>query len=121
VRLIKSDVLAAVPRARYDVIVSNPPYEPTARVDRLPAEFQREPRLALDGGTDGLAIIRQLLRQAGPRLAPHGVLLIEVGGLRAALDREFAALEPHWLATADGTDCVCIINAARLAHSRARS
>jgi ribosomal protein L3 glutamine methyltransferase len=114
VRLIESDVLAAVPRARYDVIVSNPPYEPTARVDALPTEFQREPRMALDGGADGLAIIRQLLRQAGPRLAPHGVLLIEVGGLRAAMDREFSALEPHWLATADGADCVCVINAARL-------
>jgi ribosomal protein L3 glutamine methyltransferase len=115
VRLIESDVFDAVPRARYDVIVSNPPYEPTARVDALPAEFQREPRLALDGGADGLAIIRKLLRQAGPRLTAHGVLLIEVGGLRAAIDREFAALEPHWLSTADGADCVCIINAARLA------
>jgi ribosomal protein L3 glutamine methyltransferase len=114
VRLIESDVFDAVPRARYDVIVSNPPYEPTNRVDRLPAEFRREPRLALDGGADGLEIIRKLLRQARPRLAPQGVLLIEVGGLRAAIDREFAALEPHWLATEDGADCVCVINAARL-------
>lgn len=114
VRLIESDLFSAVPRARYDVIVSNPPYEPTARVDALPAEFRREPRLALDGGADGLVIIRQLIRQAGPRLTAHGVLLIEVGGLRAAIDREFAALEPHWLETADGADCVCIINAARL-------
>ncbi len=118
VRLIESDVLAAVPRARYDVIVSNPPYEPTARVDALPEEFRREPRLALDGGADGLAIIRTLLRQAGPRLTPQGLVLIEVGGLRAAMDREFAALQPHWLPTADGADCVCVINAARLAPAR---
>jgi len=118
VRLIESDVLAAVPRARYDVIISNPPYEPTARVDALPEEFRREPRLALDGGADGLAIIRTLLRQAGSRLTPQGLVLIEVGGLRAAMDREFAALEPHWLPTADGADCVCVINAARLAPAR---
>ena len=109
-----SDVFAAVPAAKYDVILSNPPYEPSAHCDALPAEFQREPRLALDGGRDGLDIIRRLLRQARPRLAPQGIVLIEVGGLRAAMDREFAALEPHWLHTADGADCVCVIHAARL-------
>ncbi len=41
-------------------------------------------------------------------------MLIEVGGLRAAMDREFAALDPHWLHTEDGADCVCVIHAARL-------
>jgi ribosomal protein L3 glutamine methyltransferase len=109
-----SDVFDAVPPAKYDVILSNPPYEPTAHVDALPAEFKREPRMSLDGGPDGLAIIRKLLRQARTRLTPEGVVLIEVGGLRAAMDREFAALEPHWLHTEDGADCVCVINAARL-------
>jgi ribosomal protein L3 glutamine methyltransferase len=109
-----SDVFAAVPAAKYDVILSNPPYEPSAHCDALPAEFQREPRLALDGGRDGLDIIRRLLREARPRLTPAGIVLIEVGGLRAAMDREFAALEPHWLHTADGADCVCVIHAARL-------
>lgn len=114
VHLHRSDVFAAVPAAKYDVILSNPPYEPSAHCDRLPVEFHREPRLALDGGSDGLGIIRQLLRQARTRLKPHGVVLIEVGGLRAAMDREFAALEPHWLHTQDGSDCVCLIHAARL-------
>lgn len=114
VHLHRSDVFAAVPAAKYDVILSNPPYEPSAHCDRLPIEFHREPRLALDGGTDGLDIIRQLLRQARTRLKPHGIVLIEVGGLRAAMDREFAALEPHWLHTQDGSDCVCLIHAARL-------
>jgi ribosomal protein L3 glutamine methyltransferase len=77
-------------------------------------EFHREPRLALDGGADGLAIIRRLLRQARPRLKPHGLVLIEVGGLRAAIDREFAAQAPSWLATEDGADCICVFHAARL-------
>lgn len=114
VHLHRSDVFDAVPAAKYDVILSNPPYEPSAHCDRLPVEFHREPRLALDGGTDGLDIIRKLLRQARTRLKPHGIVLIEVGGLRAAMDREFAALEPHWLHTHDGSDCVCVIHAARL-------
>ncbi len=115
VRLWASDVFSAVPPVRYDVIISNPPYEPSAHVDRLPAEFQREPRLALDGGADGLVIVRKLLEQARERLTPEGLVMIEVGGLRAAMDKEFAALEPHWLATADGTDCVAVFHAQRLA------
>lgn len=71
--------------------------------------------MAHDGGKDGLAIVRKILRQARTRLRPHGIVVLEVGGLRAAIDREFAALEPHWLHTEDGTDCVVLFQAARLA------
>lgn len=114
VRLFTSDVFDAVPAAKYDVILSNPPYEPTKLVDAQAPEFAAEPRLAHDGGADGLAIIRKLLDQARTRLTPHGIVVIEVGGLRAAIDREFAALEPHWLHTQDGADCVVLFQAARL-------
>jgi ribosomal protein L3 glutamine methyltransferase len=107
VALHRSDVFDAVPPAKYDLIVSNPPYEPTSLCRRLPEEFRREPALALDGGKDGLAIIRKLVAQAAGRLRPGGLLLIEVGGLRRAIDREFAALKPEWLPTADGSDCIC--------------
>ena len=105
---------SAVTAVKYDVILSNPPYEPSAHCDALPAEFKQEPRMALDGGGDGLDIIRTLLRQARTRLQPHGIVLIEVGGLRAAMDREFAALDLSWLPTGDGSDCVCVVGAARL-------
>ena len=114
IALHHSDVFDAVPATTYDVILSNPPYEPSAQVDAQAPEFQAEPRVAHDGGRDGLVIIRRLLRQARTRLARDGVVLIEVGGLRAAMNREFATLEPHWLSTADGADCVCVIHAARL-------
>lgn len=128
VRLFQSDVLDAVPDSRspsrrlarpsvpekYDVILSNPPYEPSALVDAQAPEFAAEPRMAHDGGRDGLAIIRKLLRQARDRLQPHGIVVIEVGGLRPAIEREFRALEPHWLHTEDGSDCVVLFQAARL-------
>ena len=114
VALHRSDVFDAVPAVKYDVILSNPPYEPSAHVDAQSPEFKAEPRVAHDGGRDGLVIIRKLLRQARTRLTPSGIVLIEVGGLGAAMDREFAALEPHWLTTEDGADCVCVIHAARL-------
>ena len=120
ITLHRSDVFETVPPVAYDVILSNPPYEPSAHVDGLPAEFHREPRLALDGGRDGLDIIRRLLEQARSRLAPKGIVVIEVGGLRQAMDREFAALAPRWLATEDGSDCICLIEAGALRAWRPR-
>ena len=114
VRLFQSDVFDAVPKTKYDVILSNPPYEPSAHVDMLPEEFHREPRMSLDGGKDGLDIIRKLLRQSRDRLMPDGIVMIEVGGLGGAMDRDFAALAPHWLLTEDGSNCICVIHAKRL-------
>lgn len=121
VRLLRSNLFTSVPPGRYDVILSNPPYEPSAHVDALPEEFRREPRLALDGGRDGLDLIRGIVRQSAARLKPHGILMIEVGGGREGFEREFGALEPHWFHTEDGSDCVCLIQAARLQRRQARA
>lgn len=119
VKLHRSDVFDALPPpARredgYDLILSNPPYEPSAHVDNQDPEFAAEPRMAHDGGADGLAIVRKLLRQARERIAPHGVVAVEIGGLRKAVNREFAALAPEWLATEDGSDCVFFVRAEKL-------
>ena len=114
VQLFESDVFAAMPPARYDVILSNPPYEPSAWVDGQAPEFAAEPRMAHDGGADGMAIIRELLRQSGPRLQPHGIVVIEVGGLQGTIEREFGTLRPQWLATQDGSNCVVAFRAERL-------
>ncbi len=65
--------------APFDVVVSNLPYIPSADIAGLPEDVQREPHLALDGGPDGLALIRQLVAEAPPRLAPGGWLLLELG------------------------------------------
>lgn len=114
IQLFESDVLDAVPPTKYDLILSNPPYEPSALVDTQAPEFAAEPRLAHDGGRDGLVIIRKLLQQAANRLQPHGIVVIEVGGLRPQVDREFARLKPLWLPTTDGSDCVVLFEAKRL-------
>jgi release factor glutamine methyltransferase len=67
-------------QAEFDVIVSNPPYVPTAEWERLPPDIKNfEPRLALDGGPDGLKVIRALMPAAAMRLAPGGLLALEVG------------------------------------------
>jgi len=63
----------------FDVVVSNPPYIPTAELDLLGPEVHHEPRLALDGGEDGLDLVRQLARSVPDFLVPGGSLLIEIG------------------------------------------
>jgi ribosomal protein L3 glutamine methyltransferase len=118
VKLHHSDVFDAVPAVKYDLILSNPPYVPTRELRGLPEEFKQEPAMALDGGKDGLDIIRKLLRQASGRLQPHGIVVLEVGGLRAAMDRAFPELDLHWLHTEDGEDCVCLVQAPRLKRWR---
>lgn len=112
--LFKSDVLDGVPAAKYDIILSNPPYEPSRLVDAQQPEFAAEPRMAHDGGADGLVIIRKLLRQSVSRLQPEGVVVIEVGGLQDAINREFGHLGPHWLETEDGSNCVVLFTRSAL-------
>lgn len=119
VKLHRSDVFDAIPPVKrpedgYDLIISNPPYEPSAHVDNQDPEFAAEPRMAHDGGADGLVIVRKLLLQARERIAPHGIVAVEVGGLRKAINREFAALAPEWLETEDGSNCVFVVRAGKL-------
>jgi len=66
------------PGARFHVIVSNPPYVPRGELDTLPPEVRREPRLALDGGDDGLAISRRIVAGAPGRLHSGGALVLEM-------------------------------------------
>ncbi|MFO8072457.1 MAG: peptide chain release factor N(5)-glutamine methyltransferase [Polyangia bacterium] len=79
VRFFEGDLFDPLPAGeRYGAIASNPPYVPSGRLSSLPAEVRREPELALDGGEDGLDLVRRVLRDAGPRLAPGGVLVVEI-------------------------------------------
>ncbi|MBL8922916.1 MAG: peptide chain release factor N(5)-glutamine methyltransferase [Myxococcaceae bacterium] len=79
VTFFEGDLLSPLPvDARFDVIVSNPPYVPTGQLAGLQKEVQHEPKLALDGGADGLAVIRPLVAAALPRLKPGGWLALEI-------------------------------------------
>lgn len=84
VRFHQGDLLDALPAdLRPDLIAANLPYIPAAVLKTLPVA-RHEPRLALDGGPDGLALIRRLLTQASGRLAPEGCLLLEIGADQGA-------------------------------------
>jgi len=81
VTVVESDLFAALGSLRADLIVANPPYLPTAIIATLDPEVSRfDPRLALDGGDDGLDVIRRLVVAAPARLAPGGALVMETAG-----------------------------------------
>ena len=63
----------------YELIVSNPPYVPTAEIERLQPEIKFEPRIALDGGNDGLDFYRRIIKEASCYLVKGGYLIIEMG------------------------------------------
>ncbi|MFQ5934239.1 MAG: peptide chain release factor N(5)-glutamine methyltransferase [Dehalococcoidia bacterium] len=84
VRLLHSDLLDPLP-APVDVLVCNPPYVPTAEMPALPGEIrEHEPAVALDGGPDGLDVVRRLLPQARGNLKPGGASFVEIGYGQAA-------------------------------------
>jgi release factor glutamine methyltransferase len=76
IRFVESDLFDRV-EGCFDLIVSNPPYIPTAWIASLAPEVQKEPRLALDGGGDGLDLVKKIILGAKTRLNPGGMLLME--------------------------------------------
>lgn len=108
VRLVRSDLYGRLAARRYDLIVSNPPYVDARAMRALPREYRYEPRMALAGGTDGLALVRTIVAQAAEHLEPRGLLVCEIGDNRAALERVFARLPFAWPQTAAGSGQVFI-------------
>ena len=80
---------ALVPAGSFELIVANLPYIPSAEIDGLSADVRSEPRLALDGGADGLALLRRLIEAAPELLQPEGCLALEVGAGHAGAVEEF--------------------------------
>lgn len=95
VRPVRSDLFNGI-NGRYDLIVANPPYVTARSMRRLPAEYRREPALALAAGKDGLDLVRRILAQAKRHLKPRGLLVCEIGGNRRALERACPGLEFAW-------------------------
>lgn len=109
VRLIRSDLFERLAGRRYDLILSNPPYVNAAAMRMLPREYRREPRLALAGGRDGLALVRRMLAEAAAHLSPEGLLVVEIGHNRGALEKAYPRLPFTWLDTSAGDDYVFML------------
>ena len=99
VTLHRGDLFAPLKGKRYDLIISNPPYVDAEGMAALPRECRAEPKLAFDGGPDGLDIVRRILDEAADHLTPHGGLLCEIGRGRGPVEDAFPQLPLLWLDT----------------------
>jgi ribosomal protein L3 glutamine methyltransferase len=112
--LHRGDLFKPLGNAQYDLIISNPPYVDAEGMAGLPRECRAEPKLAFDGGADGLDIVRRILDQAGKHLTLQGGLLCEIGRGRELLEDAYPQLPLLWLDTEDSEGEVFWIAAADL-------
>jgi len=120
VHLLQSDLFSNLAGRRYDVIVTNPPYVGRAEMKTLPKEYRHEPRLALESGASGLDATTRILRNAAHFLEPQGVLIVEVGNSKQALQRKFPGLKFRWLRTTSGDDSVFLVTSKQLTDRHPR-
>jgi len=99
IRLLQGDLFRPVRGERYSLVIANPPYVDADAMAALPPEYRHEPSLALDGGRDGLDIVRRILSEASSHLEEDGALLCEIGAGRSRLESEFSGLAFLWLDT----------------------
>ena len=110
VEAVRSDLFKALAGRKYGLIVSNPPYVPTARWQGMPPEYHHEPKLALASGKDGMDIVARILREAPAFLEDDGLLVCEVGGSVPEFDRRFANIPVIWPEFERGGDGVFAIS-----------
>jgi ribosomal protein L3 glutamine methyltransferase len=115
VTLHRGDLFAPLKGRRYDLIISNPPYVDAEGMAALPSECRAEPKLAFDGGRDGLDVVRRILEETAAHLTPQGGLLCEIGRGRGPVEDAFPQLPLLWLDTEESDGEVFWIAAGDLA------
>lgn len=114
VRLLQGDLFASLGGRRYDLIIANPPYVSAASMASLPAEYRHEPELALASGEDGLDLTRAILGGAQRHLQAAGLLVVEIGHNRDALEAAFPKTPFTWLDTSAGDQYVFLLHREEL-------
>jgi ribosomal protein L3 glutamine methyltransferase len=114
VRLLRGDLFAPLEAARYDLIIANPPYVDDEGMASLPPECLHEPKLAFDGGSDGLSVVARILDEAGRHLNKGGGLLCEVGRGRTVIERAYPGKKFLWLDTEESSGEVFWLDADQL-------
>ncbi|RJG15525.1 50S ribosomal protein L3 N(5)-glutamine methyltransferase [Massilia cavernae] len=114
---IHSDLYQNVPFKKYNLIVTNPPYVNSDSMSQLPQEYLHEPQLALDGGADGMDLVRKIVAGAAERLTPDGILMVEIGNEREYAEAAFGHLGLTWVTTSAGDDMVFMLTAEQLQNA----
>ena len=109
INLLQSDLFSALAGRRYDLIISNPPYVSAEAMAALPEEYRHEPRNALASGEDGLEATQTILQEAANYLTDEGMLIVEIGHNRAALEEIFPQTPFTWLETSAGDGFVFML------------
>ncbi len=109
INIIKSDLFSNLTGKQYDVIISNPPYVDTPSMTALPPEYRHEPQLALGSGADGLDATREILKHAADHLNSNGLLVVEIGHNRPALEAAYPNLPFIWLEVSAGDEFVFML------------
>lgn len=118
VQAIASDVFNNVPVQTFDLIVSNPPYVSATEWQALPQEYHQEPRLGLEAADQGMEIVLRILRSAHQYLSAEGLLVVEVGYSKAALEERLPALPFLWPEFGRGGEGVFILTRQQLLESQ---
>ncbi len=114
INLVRSDLFAALAGRRYDLVISNPPYVSAESMATLPEEYRHEPRDALASGEDGLEATRAILLEAANHLTEQGILIVEIGHNREALEQAFPQTPFTWLETSAGDEFVFLLSRDQL-------
>ena len=109
INLLQSDLFSGLAGRRYDLIISNPPYVDAEAMAALPEEYRHEPRNALASGEDGLEATQAILQEAAKYLTDEGMLIVEIGHNRAALEEIFPQTPFTWLETSAGDGFVSML------------
>lgn len=113
--LIQSNLFDAISDQRYDIIISNPPYVSAQEMQQLPTEFDYEPStLALAAGESGMDIVLPMLQQARKFLTDNGILVVEVGYSKPALEKILPEVPFFWVDFEFGGDGVFVLTAEQL-------
>lgn len=102
---MQSDLFSDIDE-KFDLIISNPPYVEQKLMDGLPIEFVKEPQIALAGGEKGIDLIQKIIREAPSHLNTNGILIMEVGRDREAVETQFPQTPFTWIETQAGRDFV---------------
>ena len=114
VTLHHGDLFEPLAGRTYDLIITNPPYVNSGSMKKLPQEYLHEPQIALDGGADGMDLVRKIIAGAAERLTDDGLLIIEIGNEKEFAEAAFGELGLTWLTTSQGDDMVFLLTADQL-------
>jgi ribosomal protein L3 glutamine methyltransferase len=118
IELFCGDLFEALPLPSelntFDLIICNPPYVNQESLSQLPSEYLNEPAIALDGGIDGMDLVRRIFTEAKDYLKPEGALILEIGNEYKNFIKAFPELQVRWLDVSAGSEQVLVIQAGDL-------